>query len=135
MSDSIVTKILDFPIGRYPLVMYSMIAITTGIIAYATVKSEDESTSSDESASDDDADADADADEPGVFGNLADALPTIPNVFKGDEDAVKEEVESNAVRGGKNRKQKKTKSRRHRQRKRTDAKNTTKRNRTKPCKK
>ena len=135
MSDSIVTKILDFPIGRYPLVMYSMIAITTGIIAYATVKSDDESSSSDESASDDEgADDDADADESSgntVFGNLADALPTIPNVFRGDEEAVKEEA---AISGGKNRKNKKTKRRRHRQR-RSAAKNATKRNRTKSSKK
>lgn len=130
MSDSIVTKILDFPIGRYPLVMYSMIAITTGIIAYATVKSDDESSSSDESSSDD-GDAEANADESGgLFGNLADALPTIPNVFKGDEEAVKEEA---AITGGKNRKNKKTKNRRHRQRK--SSKNSTKRNRTKSSKK
>lgn len=131
MSDSIVTKILDFPIGRYPLVMYSMIAITTGIIAYATVKSDDESSSSDESSSDDDGDADTNAEESGgLFGNLADGLPTIPNVFKGDEDAVKEEA---AITGGKNRKNKKTKSRRQRQRKRSGStKNATKRNRTKP---
>jgi hypothetical protein len=121
MSDSMVTKILDFPIGQYPLVMYSMIAITTGIIAYATVKSD-----ADDDASSNDSSSDDVNEEGGLFGNLADTLPTIPNVFRGDKDAVEEEVESTAIRGGRNRTNKTTKSRRRR-RHRKSTKNSTKR--------
>ena len=44
------SMIVNMPIGGYPLAMYGMIALTTGILAYATISSGSSSGSAEESA-------------------------------------------------------------------------------------
>jgi len=117
-----VSDILRFPIGGYPLLMYGMIAVTTGIIAYATITSDlvqDAVTSSSSSSSSSTEEPKKEEEEPkkeaeeepkkegegvgGILGNLAEAVG-----LKKEGEGEKEGEEKAALQtGGKNKKHRK----------------------------
>lgn len=117
------SMIVNMPIGGYPLAMYGMIALTTGILAYATISSG--SSSAEESAT---GSADGKSMFSGLFGSSeskdstkdsekAGIMGTLGNIISPDKESEPAST-TNPINGGgsRSRKNRKTKNKRRKNR-------------------